>query len=76
MRGKVEAAIANGRANAVSALSHAGIRETDHPKERQAESDIDFHVYRAGLHAEDGGTFESGKHAVTGAKRPPGGLFP
>ena len=53
VRREFVARIANRAADAVAALADARIGESDHGERRQPERDVDLHLHRKGLDAED-----------------------
>ena len=63
--GKLEAAVADGRAHAIAALPHAGVGQADHREHREPERDVDFDVDRDGLDAENRGRPDAGQHRRT-----------
>ena len=63
--GKLEPAVADGRAHAIAALAHAGVGQAHHREHRQPERDIDFDVDRHGLDAEHGGRPDTRQHRRT-----------
>ena len=51
-------------ADAIPALPHAGVWQTDHREAGHAERDIHLDLHRARLDAEHGGGAEAGKHST------------
>ena len=51
-----------------AALADARIGKSDHGEGRQPERDVDLHLHRKGLDAEDDGRAHAGKHGRTQCK--------
>src|SRR5688572_19239788 len=64
-----EAGVADGRADAVAAFPNRGVGEADHREVGKAERDVNLDVDGIGVHAEDCGTAQAGKHAGDWCKR-------
>ena len=69
MRRKFEAAVADGAANAVAALAHARVGQSDEMEPGKSERDVDLDLDDGGVDAEDGGGANAGEHAVGACKR-------
>ena len=59
---EVEAAIADGGPDAVAALAHGGVGQSDHREVRQPEGDVDLDVDGVGVHAEHRRAAQGGEH--------------
>jgi len=62
VRWKLEARIPDCGADAIAALTHGGIRKTDHCEVGQPERDVHFDLNGVGVHAEHRGAAEGGEH--------------
>ena len=68
VRGKLEAGIADGAADAVAAFAHARVGQADHREAGQPEGNVHLDVNGAGLDAEKRGGSQTGQHPAAGCK--------